>query len=314
MNGIADNNKLMVQSVDENGRHILIYPGNRHLYEYIQNDKFNKAVINLDTDLNQQIKTSQFDAIFNQISDADTHKTTLMKMEQIHKEYVGKIPFFNPPANVRKTTKENIYQLLQGIDKLNIPKTIKIQAKSPSDIYHAIKKEGFQLPLILRQVKSKSTARELFIKQTDEMFRTVPLDGRDYYLTQPVDTQSNMHPIYRLVVVDGEVFIGNAIFNIEGKPENEDAEYLKKEGVIADSFDIDIKPNIQSIITEIYNRLDLDYFSMDCTIDENFNIIFLNLSANINLFINPHKESKRIWTVQAEQIQNAIVAMLEKKV
>lgn len=50
-----------------------------------------------------------------------------------------------------KTTRDNIYRLFQGIDKLHVPKTVKIQPKSPADIYETITKEGFSFPVIFRQ-------------------------------------------------------------------------------------------------------------------------------------------------------------------
>ncbi len=80
-----------------------------------------------------------------------------------------------------------IYQLLQGIIKLHIPKTVKIQPTSPSDIYSIIEKEDFKFPVIFRKAGDHGGVSTILIKNKDEQFYPFPLSGQDYYLTQFVD-------------------------------------------------------------------------------------------------------------------------------
>ncbi|HSR74091.1 MAG TPA: hypothetical protein VLL31_04540, partial [Sulfurovum sp.] len=147
--------------------------------------------------------------VFNQISDPDTNQITLQKAEDFYKMVSAHVPFFNIPSHVRRTSRDNIYKLLQGIDHLHVPKTVKIQPKSPKDIYDTIKEEGFEFPVIFRQAGDHGGVSTVRVDDETEQFYVFPLDGRDYYLTQFVEyfDENGLYKKYRLMVVDGKVYL-----------------------------------------------------------------------------------------------------------
>ena len=218
-----------------------------------------------------------------------------------------------------KTRRDNIYRLLQNIDKLHVPKTVKIQPKSPSDIYNIIKKEGFEYPVIFRQAEDHNAVKTIIIKDDTELFYAYSLDGRDCYLTQFIETaQKGIYSKYRLAVVDGEIYIRHILFSKEEIVNNrkfmeENQEFQKREETIFQIFDTQIKPEIQSPINEIYNRLKLDYFGIDCTIDEAFNITLFEANTNMNILANFNGSENSILTQKIQLIQNAVTSMLAKK-
>jgi glutathione synthase/RimK-type ligase-like ATP-grasp enzyme len=210
--------------------------------------------------------------------------------------------------------------MLQGIEKLHVPKTVKIQPRSPFDIYAMIKKEGFSYPIIFRQAGDHGGVSTIKVDNETEQFYAFALDGRDYYLTQYVDcSQDSIYSKYRLVVVDGDVFIRHAIFSDNWIIHSESRQYMKKntkcqtqEKDILKSFDSAIKPKIKDVIQEIYNRLQLDYFGIDCNIDKDMNILVFEINANMNVLINNSREENNPWTKQMDQIKQAIIKMIMK--
>jgi len=322
INGISDDRSNIVRKIQENGTIVWGNSGSANLFNFLQNDLFDRFEVTFDTTDDQKIPQKMIHAVFNQISDADTHKITLKKADYIYKKYVsGNMPFFNLPSNVMKMTRDNIYQSLQGIDKLYVPKTVRIQPESPSDIYDIIEKEDFEFPVIFRQAGDHGGTNTILIKDDTESFYAFPLDGRDYYLTQFVETmEDSIYTKYRLVVVDGEVFIRHVIFSDScimhsecRKYMEENKKYQRQEIKILKSFNVKIKPKIKVVIEEIYQRLELDYFGIDCAIDKNFNIILFEANANMNILINNANNKENIWNRQINTIANAIIKMITEK-
>ncbi|MDM5271398.1 hypothetical protein PGH07_04345 [Sulfurovum sp. zt1-1] len=321
ISGIPDNRKVHVTNVQENGTINWGSTGGTNLADFLKNDDFSRRKIILDTTLEQELPRQKIHAVFNEISDADTHRITLKKAQDFYQSISGQIPFFNPPSKVMRTTRDNIYKLLSGIEGVNVAKTVKIQPQSASDIYETIEKEGFVYPVIFRQAGDHGGISTVKIDDENEKFYDFPLDGRDYYLTQFIDySQNKIYTKYRLVVIDGEVFIRHVIFSdswmIHSKSRefmNKHKSYQRQEANLLKSFTNEIKPKIQAIIDEIYRKLELDYFGIDCNIDEDFNLILFEVNPNMNVLINNVKEGNDIWTKQIDKIKNAIISMIVRR-
>lgn len=290
INGIPDDSGIRVDKINKNGKFEWGGSGSSNLSDFLQNDIFDRSTIIFDTKRGQILPRLKINAVFNQVSDADSHKIVLKKLQEFYKTVSPHMPFYNPPANIMKTTRDSIYQLLKDIPRLNVPKTVKIQPRSPSDIRQIIQKEGFEYPVIFRQAGDHGGISTIRVEDETEQFHAFALDGRDYYLTQFVNyiNSDGVYAKYRLVVVNGEVFIRHVIFGQEWMvhagsqiDEKRGEEYKK---LVAKRFNDEIKPKIQTIITEMYRRLGLDYFGMDCNIDNEMNILVFEVNANMNVF------------------------------
>jgi len=320
ISGIADNKKTKVHQVHKNGNIRWGGSGSANLSSFLQNDLFDRFSVLFDTRNDQELPRQMIHAVFNQISDADTHKIALKKADDFYKAVSSQVPFFNPPSLIMKTTRDNIYRSLQGINKLHVPKTVKIQPKLPSDIYDVIKKEGFEYPVIFRQAGDHGGISTIRVEGETEQFYAFALDGRDYYLTQFVDyAKDGIYAKYRLVVVDGEVFIRHAIFSDSWVIHSKSREYMQKnkeyqrqEINILKTFNSKMKPKIQKTISEIHQCLGLDYFGIDCNIDQDMNLLVFEVNPNMNVFANTVKSSNNPWTKQIDTIQKAIIKMILK--
>jgi len=309
--GTGDDKNVQLLAINKDGSALLEHTGSANIYEHIQSDLFDKTLLIFDTNPKQEIKGIRFDAVFNQISDPDTHKTALLKAEGMQAQLPPNMPFFNSPANVRKTTRDNIYQLLQGIDKLHVPKTIKLQPTSPSDIYDAIDKENFEYPVIFRQAGDHGGISTIRVDDETEQFYAFPLDGRDYYLTQFVDYKENdLYTKYRLVVVNGEVFLRHVMFAKNWMVHDRiQLKEVNARKTISKRFSREIKPFIQPTINKIHQCLGLDYFGIDCYIDKEMNLLIFEVNANMNVFIDIEGN---VFKKHIERTNQALIKMLMK--
>jgi glutathione synthase/RimK-type ligase-like ATP-grasp enzyme len=320
INGLPDDRKMTIQKVEKNGMIKWRGKGTANLSSLLESDLIDRYGMVLDLRDDQELPRQKIHAVFNEISDPDSHKKVLQKADSLYNIISKHVPFFNAPSAIMKTSRDKIYQLLNGIDKLHVPKTVKITPKSPSFVYKIIEKENFQFPVILRQAGDHGGISTIRIDDENEKFYAFPLDGREYYLTKFVDySDKNIYSKYRLVVVDGEIFIRHVIFSDHWIIHSRSREFMEKnqkyqqeEEKILQSFDSEIKPKIQGIINEIHQKLGLDYFGIDCHIDDNMNLLIFEINANMNVLINTAKDSNNLWTKQIDMIKNAIITMLLK--
>lgn len=320
INGVPDDRKVIVEEINKEGIYKWRGSGGANLVGFLKNDMFDRSSVLLDTTADQELPRTMISAVFNQISDADTHKIVLKKADDFYKSVSNKIPFFNSPSKVMKTTRDQIYQSLQGIDQVYVPKTVKIQPRSPDDIYDMMEKEKFEFPVIFRQSGDHGGVSTIRVDNKTEEFSEFALNGRDYYLTQFVNyANKGIYAKYRLVVVDGKVYIRHVIFSDNWIIHSKSREYMERnkkyqkiEEKILKSFNTEIKPKIEDVIDKIYRKLGLDYFGIDCHIDDNMNLLIFEINANMNVLINTAKNSDNLWTKQIDLIQNAIITMLLK--
>ena len=313
MNGVPDNRSVIGKNITKNGQVIWEINGSAHVSRYLENELFNRINILFDVSQNQELPRQMIHGVFNEISDPDTHKIALQKAEDFYKAVSVHVPFFNIPSHVMRTTRDNISRLLQGIDKLYVPKTVRIQPKTPSEIHAMIKKEGFRYPVIFRQAGDHGGISTIRVNDETEQFHAFALDGRDYYLTQFVEyAEDGLYKKYRLIVIDGEVHLRHvkisAGWMVHHKSQIKNPEKIQK--IVAKRFTSEIKPKIQPVISEIYSRIQLDFFGIDCYIDDKMNILVFEINANMSIF---QKAKVEIFEKHLEMIRQKVIKMIHNK-
>ena len=310
MNGVPDDQSAFVYEIDKNGIYKWKSIGSSNVGSFLKNDKFDRSSILLDITPDQELPRRMISAVFNEISDPDTHKITLQKADDFYKNISDKVPFFNPPALIMNTTRDNIYRLLQGIDKLHVPKTVRIQPRSPSDIYDTVGKEHFEFPVIFRKAGDRDENNMIMVDDETEQFHAFPLDAREYYLTQFAEyKEDGLYRKHRLVVMDGEVYLRHIKFSKEWIVHhgNQITDPGKLQKSASEDFEHKIKSAIQPIIKEIHNRLKLDYFGIDCYIDKDMNILVFEINTSMGIFIQAEGD---LFEGHHEKIRQAMIKMI----
>jgi glutathione synthase/RimK-type ligase-like ATP-grasp enzyme len=314
INGVPDNGSVVVQEIEKNGTVKWVSSGGMNISDYVKSDLFRISSLLLDTTEVQDFPPIKLSAVFNQISDIDTHKITLKKIDDVYKAIGDQVPFFNLPSLMINTSRDNIYRALQGIDKLHVPKTVKIQPKSPLDIYNTMKEEGFEFPVILRSIGDYSGIGTIKIDTDKEELNMCALDGRDYYLTQFVEysEEDKLYKKYRLMVVDGKVYLRHVQVSTNWMvhDKNQIKNPQKLQQVSAKRF-LNNKETIQKIVTDIYNQLQLDYFGIDCYIDKNMDILVFEVNPNMGALFYVKGE---IFNDNVDKIREAVTNMIDSQI
>ncbi len=324
IDGLPDDQTAKILRVGEDGSLTTATPGSSNIYTNLNTDSFNRYYLLLDANRQQKINVGNIHAVFNQISDTDNHSITLSKMKNIYRQLHPEVEFFNPPHCVERTTRDNIFKLLQDIEKVQVPKTVRFTPRSPRDVYDKMAQERFGAPVILRPAgQHGGIGATLIREQRDEsLFYPLALDGRDYYLTQYIDYgRQGIYHKTRLIVVEGEAYIRHALFNdswmVHASSRSfmaRNSHYLKKEQKILESFDQEYKPRLQKQIGQIYERIGLDYFGIDCHIDEKFNMLIFELNASMNALVKPAGiPNEPHLNRKTDEINRVIVGMIEKR-
>lgn len=292
-------------------------PGISNVSNYLKNDHFTIVKKLLDIRQKQELSVPRVDAVFNEIADADSSSLTLQKLENLRKSAFPNTPFFNKPVNIMKTTRDNIYTLLQGIEKLHVPKTLRFRPGSSKEIHAIIKKEGFGYPVIFRQAGDHGGKSTIKVDDQDEQFSFFALDGREYYLTQFVDfkDENGFYQKIRLVVVNKDVYIRGVLTSenwmVHHRSRLANGKSEKLEEQILDKFEIKIKPKIEKQVSAISERLGLDFFGMDCNIDKDMNILLFE--ANASMTVLSGSETKKLQAPFIEKIRIALINMISNR-
>lgn len=319
VSGIPNDRLVEVVSIENNFTKYLL-SGSVNIISNLKDENIKKRYLKLDLLKKQKTDLSDVDIIFNQISDADTHSKVLMKLLNLTKN--KKIPILNHPRYILETSRNTIYSKLNDIEKVNVPKTIKFVPMRPEDIENAIKKHDFSFPIILRKTGTHGGKSVKLIKSFEDTKKLydIALDGSAFYLIQFFDyKEDGVYKKFRLVVVDGKLYIRHVIFSddwiIHSRSRDfmdKNPKYQQKEVEIIENFEDVLEKQLNKTINKIYKKLKLDYFGIDCTLDKQNNISIFELNANMNILINTG--SNPIFEKQIEKIKVAIKNMIFNKV
>lgn len=320
LNGIQDSGLAVVYN--NNGNFDINTMGSSNIYQNMGNYFKNYRTFTLDARKKQKIKPEDFNLIFNQISNPETHITALKKAAHLCTVYSQQnIYCINHPEKVLNTTRYDIAKTLKNISQLNVPEVFTFKPETPTEIYSKIEELNWDYPVIFRERGAHGGKNMILLKKpyNESDFYPVNLDGREYYLIKYIDykNKKGIYCKYRIAVVDGEPFLRHVIFSNEWKIHSssrtfmaENPEYYEQEEEIIKNFESKLKPRLYEITQKIYERISLDYFGIDCSINDTINIFEVN--ANMNILYN-NLEKPNIFEYQIEKIKEAIAKMVKRR-
>ena len=254
--------------------------------------------------------------IFNQIADAETHRGSLQRCAELCDSVSS--PVINKPQSILRTTRELVSGLLQEIPGILMPKTMRFQPLSPREVFGYAETVGISLPFIARVADDLTGKSRVLVQSPDDLglLNALPFDGRDFLLTEFIDFKGDdgLYHRYRLLVIDGEPVLRDALFNRDWKtPVNSRAFMLSREpweehAERCRRLETEVLPGLAPRVREIRRRLDLEYFGIDCHVNPDGEMLVFEASANMDMLLNPHPELNG----RMEMIQQKIVAFINQ--
>lgn len=304
LNGIADDNTIKVKMVKKNAQFIFSSTGSSNLFGYLNTPEFESQHLMLDLNSASSFELPRLpQVIFNEISDTDSHGLSLDKAERLLANFGSDVIVMNPPSRIKKTSRDQISQLLQGIENVDMPQTVRFRASSPRDVLETIQNSGLHYPLIIREAGLHNGANMLLIEQESDVFKlyALPLDGREFYLIQFCDYQINgVYQKYRFMVINGKPFIRHVRHSdnwmihfktcqsfLSRRPE-----FVEYENQLMAQFEKGLQQQIQPMISAIYQRLGLDHFGIDCALNPNGRMLIFEANASMHCMSTSEKSSR----------------------
>lgn len=256
--------------------------------------------------------------IFNQIADPDTHRGSLERCAELCA--LVDSPVINHPMNVIRSSRERVSAVLQGIDGVTMPRTIRFQPRSPQEVVARAEKEDLGYPFLVRIAGLHGGVSVVRFNRGDDhsALHAMPFDGRDFYLAEFVDFQSpdGLYRKTRIIVVDGVPLIRHLLINSDWMVHASSGDFMDRHpplveearSVLAD-FDRSIRPKVEAATATIRARLGLDFFGIDCHIDEAGQMIVFEANANMNVLFNRREMYKPCLAV----IQEHLLAMIDER-
>jgi glutathione synthase/RimK-type ligase-like ATP-grasp enzyme len=314
LNGVSDKQKSLDQTLKGNQLTVQC-TGTSNVGDLLKTSSVNKlnAIIGFYEAPLSSENLENVDCIFNEIAEPDSHKKSLEKACEILRE--THTPIINHPKHILETTRNKIYETLVHLDEqLIVPKTIRVVA-GLNNLCDRVQEAGIQYPIIFRGCGSHGGVDTVLLHnafELTEVSRTL-VDGNEYYITEFYEYKDklNLYTKCRLVVIDGEVYIRHWMhakdWLVHARNRRREYDLLEKKKI--QNFDVTVKGKIQPLITKIYNLVKLDYFGIDCHIDEKFNILLFELNATMNIFTSSGGSEH----IAVSKLNDAIVEMVKRK-
>lgn len=260
--------------------------------------------------------TSKPSLIFNEIADADSHRGALERCMELCSQVDTTV--INHPEKVLRTSRDRVSELLQGITGVTMPNTVRFNPGSPEDVFEAAESENFDFPYIVRVAGDHGGTSMIRVNSMDDYhaLHVYPFDGRDFYLTEYVDykDEAGLYHKQRIVVVEGEPVLRHSLYNSDWKVHSDSRKFMREreswEASLArmNQMDTELIPQLRPAIREISNRLQLEYFGVDCNIRPNGELLIFEANANMDILLNPYPEMNE----RLNKIHARIHAMLVK--
>lgn len=318
VNGVSDRSVMGV-NLDDKGRLIYLVDGNCTIHNRLplkeglasQVMLFGKGVRQPGMDLEKMPSL-----IFNQISDADTHRGALERCvdfcEQVNTTVV------NHPKYVLQTGRDQVSDLLQDIPGVIMPRTRRFRPGSPDDVLSFAASEGFEFPYIVRVAGDHAGKSMIRVESADDhsLLHALPFDGRDFYLTQYIEyrDEDGLYHKQRIVVIDGQPLLRHALYSNDWIVHANSRAFMMErdtwEQDIArfDRLSNEVLPGLRPAIDEITRRLQLEYYGIDCCLRPDGQMIVFEANANMNILHGPNPASR----YRVEAIEQELYRMLTR--
>lgn len=326
INAIADDHSVKA-IIEAQGNIRVILSGSSnvgsHLAPYLKKDTGGK-IEHLTTSMHderQNIEVTLPDIVFNEVSEPDSHIGALHKVNRLISQL--RCPVINPPEAILNTRREALSDKLSSLQTIRVPKTIRIKPASPEQINQIWQMHFSDKAVLIRAAGDHggcSTLR-LTSEQDLSLLHRLPLDGRDYLLSEYLDYVSDdgLYRKYRVVLVDGEIYLRHLIISdhwmihsggrifMENHPElcqEEASNLINFESILSDNVIADLK--------KINNLIGADYLGLDCNINGDQLTVF-ELNANMNILVG-NKVNNQLCDESIGSIKQALCRLVTRKV
>lgn len=311
--GLPDDRKAQINIVDDGRRLGFDLPGTVDIVTHLPRQRFATELIYLQPGQKEPAKLRP-GAILNHIGDADICSLALEAARQIVRK-TGR-PCFNHPDAIARTTRDRVAEALQGISGLEVPKTIRIAAPSAAELREAVARAGLEYPILVRVAGTHGGISMVKLDDpnaVDEIDTLERSTRSALYATEFRDFAGpdGHYRKFRIVMVGDDMFLRQMIVGdswlIHARRRASDTRGEELE--VFSSFKDKHAARLEPIFREIAKRLDLDFFGVDCAIDEAGTVTLFEANACMKILEQTQKTSN-IKAQTIAEIQKSVERLL----
>jgi tetratricopeptide (TPR) repeat protein len=250
-----------------------------------------------DTDTLALLASSKYDVEFlkqdvqvvvNLISDADQADALL----PLAADLVGRLdkPTVNDPRKIRRTTRDAMADLLEGIPGCRIPKVWRLKAGADFSIAALRAALPFSSSILARPVGTHGGDDFEKIEGPLELMTLLTqCSDSDRYLIEYIDYRSadGFFRKYRFIFVDGQILPYHLAIADDWKVHHDGTDMVshqwmqREEEAFLNNPATVFNSGHYEILREIQQRIGLEYFGIDCGLDRSGNLVVFEANASM---------------------------------
>jgi glutathione synthase/RimK-type ligase-like ATP-grasp enzyme len=277
--------------IRRSGQHITI-AGSADLGKLLPNrEMLHRLLITRDHQPHRE-ELSGYPVIVNLITEPENSARILARLKRLLRRVPARV--INPPDAVLRSTRDQVAQLLAGIDGLIAPKTVRLRGDAPETAASTLAGTGVELPIILREAGTHG-GKIVGVFDSIEQAMGAAESGRDHIATRFVDFRSE-DGLYRKFRV---FFIGNRrilrhmlIYDnwiVHGHARSEfmapRPELIAEERAMFES-DRPFPPRVEAVFDAVRSRMPLDFFGMDFALTRDGQVVLFEANATMSFMPN----------------------------
>lgn len=256
------------------------------------------------------------DVIFNSICNPESNTKSLALLIDWLRE--NDVPIINHPEKILLTKRDMVYQTLSDIPDVVMPKTLRINPVSLSDIKSVFIHENFSYPILFRPANEHGGSGLIRINTYEELglLERYAFDGRDYFITEFIDfiSADGLYRKSRYFVINGKVYPRHRIVSSQWKIHAETRNELMNGSTLLQNeekkFLSHVDPKIEKICLQIAEKINLDCFGIDCHHEESGEMTLFE----VNACMRPYAAHAQNYLNKAtSSIKQAIETMIIKR-
>lgn len=228
------------------------------------------------------------DVIFNIMADADAIDSVAWSKAEQYVAHFG-VPVVNPPKAVQQTTRNGVFEAIDGIAHVVMPRTLRVVVNRPADLDHEVGTAGLRFPIIVRPTGSQTGQGLLYYDTSQDLARRKShREAGEYYVAEFYRFQSQdgywrkmrlffiggtIHPEHYVAAKDWNIHAANARALMQRK------EFIDAEIDFIVRFEEYLGKQVIDAIHEIGRRMNMDYFGMDCALLPDGRLLIFEVNA-----------------------------------
>jgi tetratricopeptide (TPR) repeat protein len=255
--------------------------------------------------------------VVNLVSDADQAGPLLPLIGDLV-DRLGR-PTVNHPRKIERTTRDVVAVLLQGIPGCRMPKILR--QKAGTDLSSATVQDALSSPSAILVRPAGTHGGDDFEKiedraELESLLAQTP--DTDRYLIEYIDYRStdSYFRKYRFIFVDQQILPYHLAIAADWKVHHDNTDMgdhpwmqQEEEAFLRDPGAV-FNADHDRVLREIQQRIDLNYFGIDCALDRSGNLVVFEVNAS--MLVHDHNEQFPYKTPFVLRIKTAFDNMLRK--